>query len=435
MRCTSAYAPSPVCTPTRYALLTGRHPWAKDAAPGILAGDAALTIKPGTPTLPSLLKPAGYRSACIGKWHLGLGRGEVVDFNAEIRPGPLEVGFDRFFGMAATGDRVPSVFISDHRVVNLDPADPIRVSYGKPVGDEPTGATHPQLQRYRGLRGHSGTIINGIARIGTMQGGAAARFVDEQLTDTLLAEAQAFIMASAGQPFLLYFAMHEPHVPRAPHPRFVGSSGCGLRGDQIVQLDWTVGELLATLDRQGIADDTLVIFTSDNGGELEDGYEDGSAAAAAATATLPAYLPNGPFRGGKYEVYEGGVRMPFLARWPRRVAAGSTSDALIGIVDLPATICAAAGVPLPEAAAPDAFDQLPVLTGAAPAVREWIALHGRALRRGALKAIQPKKGDWQLYDLAADPSEQRDLAHERPDELKALREELLRVNAAKRTRP
>ncbi len=233
LRFTDAHAPSAVCTPTRYALMTGQYAWRHPPAARILSGVAPLCIPRGTVTLPSLLRDAGYATGCVGKWHLGLGGKDGPDFNAEIKPGPREVGFDYSFIIPATGDRVPCVYVENGRVVGLDPKDPIRVRYGAPVGDEPTGAKDPELLTLKPSHGHADTIVNGISRIGFMAGGRAARWKDEDMADELTRRAVAFVEKNKGRPFFLYFATHDVHVPRAPHPRFRGKSGCGVRGDVI----------------------------------------------------------------------------------------------------------------------------------------------------------------------------------------------------------
>src|SRR5215207_481357 len=240
LRFTDAHAASATCTPSRYAMLTGEYAW-RQKGTGVLPGDAALIIKPGRTTLASIMKAAGYTTGAVGKWHLGLGEGNV-DWNAEIKPGPLEIGFDYSFLMAATGDRVPCVFVENRGVFGLDLADPIQVNYRSKVGNEPTGLANPDLLRMKPSHGHNQTIINGISRIGFMSGGKVARWKDEDMSDTFTQRAVAFLERSKEKPFFLYFGAHEPHVPRVPHPRFVGKSGCGLRGDAIQQFDWSVGE-------------------------------------------------------------------------------------------------------------------------------------------------------------------------------------------------
>ena len=274
VRFTDAHSSSATCTPSRYSLLTGQYAWRKKGT-RVLPGDAALILEPGRPTLASLFKEAGYSTACIGKWHLGLGRGDL-DWNGEIRPGPLEVGFDYSFIIPATGDRVPCVYVENHRVAGLDPSDPIRVSYREPIPGEPTGRTHPELLKVKYSSGHNAAIVNGISRIGHMSGGKAARWVDEEMAATLVSKALAFIERSRRNRFFLYFSTHDIHVPRAPHKQFVGTTGCGVRCEAIAQLDWCVGRILDTLERFGLTRNTLVLFTSDNGPVVDDGYADGS---------------------------------------------------------------------------------------------------------------------------------------------------------------
>jgi arylsulfatase A-like enzyme len=422
LRFTDAHATSATCTPSRYALLTGQYPWRKKGT-GILPGNAALIIEPGRATLPGILKKAGYRTGAVGKWHLGLGGPGGPDWNGDIRPGPLEIGFDYSFIMAATGDRVPCVFIENHGVVGLDPKDPIQVSYDQPVGNEPTGKEHPELLKLRAKNGHDQTIINGIGRIGYMSGGKAARWVDQDMADTLTRKAVGFIEQSASQPFFLYFATHDPHVPRVPHPRFVGKSGCGVRGDVIVEFDWCVGEVLATLERLKLSSNTVVIVTSDNGPVVTDGYDDGAA------ENLNGHRPAGPLRGGKYTIYEGGTRVPFILRWPGRVKPGS-SDALVCLVDLSASFAALTGQKLGVGDAPDSRDVLGALLGEAPAGRDKLVEHDGfnvlGFRDGPWKFIQPHRGPAgrqrpaELYDLATDLGEARNLRTNRTDKAEEL---------------
>ncbi len=386
LRFRDAHSTSATCTPARFALLTGMYPWRK-AGTGILPGDAALIIPPGTATLSSILQKAGYRTGAIGKWHLGLGGKGGPDWNAEIKPGPLDIGFDYCFIMPATGDRVPCVYVENRRVVGLDPADPIRVSFGQPVGTEPTGRDHPELLKMHPSHGHDQTIINGISRIGYMSGGKSARWVDEDMADTLTRKAIAFIETNQSKPFFLYFASHDPHVPRVPHPRFVGKSGCGVRGDVIVQFDWCVGEILDTLDRLKLADRTLVILSSDNGPVVDDGYKDGAA------ENLKGHKPAGPLRGGKYSIFEGGTRVPFIVRWPGRVQPG-VSDALISQVDLLASFAHLAGQSVPTGNAPDSQNMLAALLGKDRVGRSQLVEHAGvlALRDGTWKYIEPSRG-------------------------------------------
>ncbi len=344
LRFTDAHAAAATCTPSRYAMLTGEYAWRKPGT-GVLPGNAALIVEPGRPTLAGVFQRAGYATGVVGKWHLGLGPAGGPDWNSEIRPGPLEVGFDSAFIMAATGDRVPTVYVENRRVVGLDPADPIAVSYAKPLGDAPTGRGNPALLKIHPSHGHDQTIVNGISRIGYMTGGKTALWKDEEMADVFTGKATAFIEQHRDRPFFLYFAPHDPHVPRVPHPRFAGATTMGPRGDAIAQLDWSVGEVLSTLDRLNLARDTLVLFTSDNGPVIDDGYRD------QAVEKLGDHAPAGPFRGGKYSSFEGGTRVPFVIRWPARVKP-AVSDALVSQVDLIASFAALVGSPLSDRARP-----------------------------------------------------------------------------------
>jgi arylsulfatase A-like enzyme len=442
LRFTDGHSASATCTPTRYALITGEYPWRRKGT-GILTGVAGLIVEPGRTTLPSMLQKAGYATASVGKWHLGLGTGPT-DYNGEIKPGPLDVGFDTCFLIPATGDRVPCVYVEDRRVVGLDPADPIRVSYGAKIGDEPTGKDQPEMLVVKNSHGHDNTIVNGVGRIGFMAGGRAARWKDEDMADTITRKAVAFIEKNRDRPFFLYFATHDIHVPRVPHPRYKSSSLCGVRGDVIQQFDGCVGELTAALDRLGIAENTLVVVTSDNGPVVDDGYADG------AVKDLNGHAPAGPLRGGKYSIYEGGTRMPFLVRWPARVKPG-ISDALVCQVDFLASFAALVGQALPDDAGPDSINVLPALLGESKRGRETLVEHsaGTALREGTWKFVPKEKkgakakagdaaedeGGGELYNLAEDLGEEKNVAARHPDRVKAMAERLRTIRDAGRSRP
>ena len=223
-RFTDAHTSSAMCSPTRYSLLTGKYAFRhQPVAKGVLSGVAPLVIGENQLTLAKILSQIGYVTGLVGKWHLGLGN-IAPDFNSDVKPGPLEIGFQYFFGLPATGDRVPCVFVENHRVVGLDPADPIRVSYGTKVGTEPTGKENPNLlTKMKPSQGHDGTIVGGISRIGFMTGGKKALWVDEDIADTFTKKAIAFIENNKDRPFFLYFATHDVHVPRVPHPRYRGT--------------------------------------------------------------------------------------------------------------------------------------------------------------------------------------------------------------------
>jgi arylsulfatase A-like enzyme len=429
IRFSNAHASAATCTPSRYALLTGEYAW-RQPGTDILDGNANLIIAPGRTTLASLMRSAGYATAAIGKWHLGLGA-SAIDWNAEIGPGAAEVGFDYSFLIPATGDRVPCVYVENGRVVGLDPADPIEVSYDHPVGDDPTGRSNPELLELQPSSGHDGTIVNGISRIGYMAGGHAARWVDEDMADALVAKTVAFIESHASRPFFVYLATHGIHVPRVPHPRFAGATALGPRGDAIVELDASVGEVMQTLDRLGLTEQTLVVFTSDNGPILDDGYQD------QAVELVDGHKPAGPLRGGKYSIYDGGTRVPFVVSWPGRLAPGR-SAALASQLDLLASFAALTGQPLAAADGPDSFDQLSALLGQDGAGRDHLVEQAGLLSliEGRWKYIEPGgSGSPQLYDLTADIGEQRDLAAEQPDLVAGMAARLAELRQSGRSRP
>ncbi|HVJ03829.1 MAG TPA: arylsulfatase [Sphingomonas sp.] len=456
-RFVNAHAPSATCTPSRYAMLTGDYAW-RASGTQILPGDAPALIRPGHFTLPEMLRRAGYATGLVGKWHLGLGDGKV-DWNGEIAPGPLDIGFDYGFFMPATLDRVPTVLIENRRVVNLDPADPIRVDYHDKIGDEPTGTEHPEMLKFGADPEHSNTIVNGISRIGYMTGGHKARWKDEELSDVLLGKAVDFISARKDRPFFLYYAVNEPHVPRAPNPRFVGKSGMGPRGDAILQLDWTVGELMRKLEELGVAEDTLIIFSSDNGPILFDGYQD------QAVELAGKHRPSGPFTSGKYAIYEGGTRVPLITCWPGKVAAGRVSTALVDHVDFLASLASLLRQPLPLDGALDSFDMLAPLMGSTDRGRDHVVedtklmvTTGSKVAGSGARILALRAGDWklirgsvepqefhgnpigtrphhQLYNLARDPAERFDLAAKEPARVHRMAAWLDKIERDGRSRP
>ncbi len=244
----NGYATSATCTPSRYGILTGVYPWRnKDAK--ILPGTAPLLISTEQETIAKVFQSKGYETAVIGKWHLGLGTGNV-NWNAHISPGPNEVGFDYSHIMAATQDRVPTVYIENGNVVGLDPKDPIEVNYHKNFPGEPTAIENPELLKMKWHHGHNNSIVNGIPRIGFMKGGQSAKWSDVDMADHFLAKATTYVKEHKNKPFFLYYALQEPHVPRTPHPRFVGKSGMGPRGDVILEADWIIGQFVASLEAE-----------------------------------------------------------------------------------------------------------------------------------------------------------------------------------------
>ncbi len=448
-RFTDAHSPASTCTPTRRALMSGVYSWRQQPGSSIAPGDAALSIKTGSATIASILKKAGYRTGAVGKWHIGLGPEGGPDWNGEIKPGPRELGYDYHFIMAATGDRVPTVFIENSHVVGLDPADPIKVNYAKKIGNEPTGAENPDLLKLKHTHGHDMTIVNGVGRIGWMTGGKAARWKDEDMADTFTGKALKFIEESKSGPFFLYFATHNIHVPRVPNPRFKGSSPVGTRGDSIHELDDSVGKVLAKLDELKLADNTLLIFTSDNGGVMDDGYED--------VGSFD-YNPNAPLNGHKGTVFEGGHRVPFIARWPGKIKPATESNALIALLDFPRTFAALTGADLPPDACPDSINVLPALLGESKTARENFVGHtggtkgpfgfrsgnwklitagpagyganatrrGGAANGGSAKS-QPQAAGVQLYDLSTDLGETKNLAASNPGKLKEMQDLLAKI--------
>ena len=430
---TDAHSSAATCTPSRYSLLTGSYAFRNNAA--VLSGDAPLIIDTDMETLPSMLQKAGYRTGVVGKWHLGLGNGEV-DWSKRISPGPKEIGFDYSFLIPATGDRVPCIFVEDQQVVGLDPDDPIEVSYDNEIGGYPLGSEHPELLKVHPSSGHDQAIINGISRIGYMKGGEMALWKDEDFPFILTDKAKKFIGQQRDAPFFLYWAFHDIHVPRVPHERFVGQSTMGPRGDAIAQMDWCVGQIIEYVEELGLSENTLIIFTSDNGPVLDDGYVD------QAKELLGDHQPAGPFSGGKYSMLEAGTRMPTITHWPGTIEPG-ISSALLSQVDLLASIAKLVNVKVDPTMAPDSEDHLDAWLGKTNKGREYMLEEGFsfALRMGDWKYIEPMSGkpkSWlknkgvrtglinepQLYHLAEDTSEIKNLSLQYPDKLETMRKKL-----------
>jgi len=430
LRFTNAHASSATCTPSRYSLLTGEYAWRKEGT-SIAQGDAALIISTDVETLPSMLQKAGYTTGVVGKWHLGLGSEGGPDWNGVLKPGPAEIGFDYSFLIPATGDRVPCVYTENDRVVGLNPNDSIQVSFSHPVGNEPTGKDHPELLKMRPSSGHDMTIVNGISRKGYMSGGKSALWKDEDMADVITEKAKTFIKENKGHPFFLYFSTHDIHVPRVPHQRFVGKSGMGPRGDVILQLDWCVGEIVKTLEQLGLRENTLVIFTSDNGPVVDDGYQD------QAVEKLNGHTPSGQLRGGKYSAFEAGTRVPFIVSWPSKVKVATVSNVLISQIDLFASLACLTGQAIASCAASDSYNSLPELLGKSNESRDFVIEHAKSLSiiKENWKYIEPshfpsydKHTDIelgnapisQLYDLSVDLGEKVNLAERYPEKVKEL---------------
>ncbi|WP_299581741.1 sulfatase family protein [uncultured Sunxiuqinia sp.] len=427
----NGYATSATCTPSRYSLLTGQYPW-RNAKAQVLSGDAPFLIDTEQPTLPKILKNAGYRTAVVGKWHLGMGDG-YVDWNETIKLNPNAIGFDYSYVMAATNDRVPNVYVENGDVVGLDKTDSLKVSYKKNFEGEPTGKANPELLKVMYSHGHDMSINNGISRIGYQKGGKSAQWIDENMADTFLVRAQQFVKQRSDNPFFLFYALHQPHVPRVPHPRFVGTTGMGPRGDVIAEADWCVGEFLKTLEQEGLMENTLIVFSSDNGPVLDDGYLDESA------EKVGDHTPAGPLRGGKYSLYDAGTRVPFMVMWKDKIKPG-VSDAIISQVDLVASLSKLTGQTVPQT---DSEDMLDVLLGHSQKGRESVVIEGlyhrTAFRKGDWILIPAYEGtkkvrwgvdnetgfgyDTQLYNITDDVAQQNDLAKQMPEKVNELMEE------------
>jgi arylsulfatase A-like enzyme len=443
---TDAHSTASTCTPSRYSLLTGRYAFRNNAA--ILPGDAPLLIEPNSYTIPSMLRKAGYKTGVVGKWHLGLGDGNI-DWNKAVKPGPLEIGFDYSFILPSTGDRVPSVYLENHHVVNLKPTDePLLVDYSAKLDGYPNGIDNPELLRQKADLQHSNTIVNGISRIGYMQGGESALWVDEDFPQVLTQKAQNFIAESKGSPFFLFFPYHDIHVPRLPHKQFAGKSGLGPRGDVILQMDWVTGQMIDYLEKAGIANNTLIIFTSDNGPVLNDGYEDQS------EGVEKAYNPSGPYRGGKYSAYEAGTRVPMIIHWPGKTTKG-TSNTPISQIDFYASLASLVGQNLGNDEAIDSENNLAALFDHTKGGSKYMLEESftTQIRCGKWKYIEPfnttkkipefmkNKGVeggfeyyHQLYDLDKDEIEKNNLAKSNPALITQLQNEIDRLRSkTKRT--
>lgn len=424
---TNGYATSATSTPSRYALFTGMYPWKNDGAK-ILPGDAPLLIDVNQFTLPKMMKQAGYSTAAIGKWHLGMGTGKT-DWNKKVTPGANEIGFDYSFLIAATVDRVPTVYIKNGYVDNLDPKDPIYVNYNKNFEGEPTAFTNPEMLKMKWSHGHNNYIMNGIPRIGFQKGGKNAYWVDEDMAQVLVNEVDAFLEEKQNEPFFLYYGLHQPHVPRTPNSKFVGKSGMGPRGDAILEADWCIQELLANLDKRHLLENTIIIFSSDNGPVLNDGYYDN------AVELLGNHKPASNLRGGKYSLFDAGTRVPFFVYWKAAIKP-KVSNALVCQMDILASLSALLKQPLKGNF--DSQNILPALLGKSKKGRTELVVEANgkmALRYKNWALIPPYKGperndtgnelgnlpEYGLYNLSNDVGQQNNVASKETAKLKKMK--------------
>ncbi len=427
----NGYSTSATSTPSRYAMFTGMYPW-KNKNAKILPGDAPLLIPTDVPTLPKMMQQAGYKTAAIGKWHLGMGNGNV-DWNQTVTPGANQIGFDYSCLIAATNDRVPTVYVENGNVVGLDPNDPIEVNYKKNFEGEPTAITNPEMLKMTWHHGHNNSIVNGIPRIGYMKGGEKAKWVDEDMADYFVDKVKTFLTESKDEPFFLYYGLHQPHVPRTPHSRFVGATDMGPRGDAIVEADWCVGELIKNLDKLGLLENTLIVYSSDNGPVLQDGYNDD------ATERIGDHKPAGGLRGGKYSLYDAGTHVPFMTYWKGTIKP-LRSNALVCQMDLYASIAQLIGQEAPKGL--DSENLIAAFMGDTQQGRTELVLEaqGKLAFRNQQYAIIPPYGgpltnetgnelgnynEWALYDLVNDRSQEENIADKDPAELDKLKEQFL----------
>lgn len=442
-RFTDAHACASTSTPSRYGFLTGEYPFRRSGT-DVAAGNAAMVIRPDRYTMADMFRSAGYATAAIGKWHLGLGsRTAEQDWNGTLDLTPADLGFDYSCIMAATADRVPCVFIENGRVRNFDPSAPIEVSYRENFKGEPTGKSHPELLRLKPSHGHDMSIVNGISRIGYMKGGGKALWKDENIADSIVAYALRWMgeeqdtarQHQAARPFFMYLCTNDVHVPRWPHERFRGKSPMGLRGEAIMQLDWTVGRIMEGLRDLGIADNTLILLTSDNGPVLDDGYADDAERLAGT------HKPGGPWRGGKYSAFEAGSAVPFIVSWPAGgVPRGRVSRSLVSLIDGIRSLAPVAGATLDDTLACDSKDFSATWLGHSEEERPYVLSmsynRGVSIRTKAWKYIPPMKGpamvpwgpkietgfasEGQLYDMRNAASERRNVIDANPLEAKQL---------------
>ena len=439
LRFTDAHCSAATCSPSRFSMLTGIYGFRANVR--ILAPNAPLAIPVDTYTLADLFKEAGYQTAVIGKWHLGLGSKEApADWNGLVKPGPLEIGFDYSFLLPSTNDRVPCVYLENYMVVNHDPNDPIFVGFSPEEVNRPGSSSYPNgrenrqaMTYYQSSHGHNNSVINGIGRIGFMSGGKAALWDDETMADVFVDKARDYIRTNKNAPFFLFFSSQDIHVPRAPHPRFQKKTKLGYRGDAMVQFDWCVGQIIAALKTSDILENTIVIFSSDNGPTYDDGYVDGSTVKTSKADNDQGHYAAGPFRGGKYQIYEGGTRVPLIISWPNIIVPGST-NALVNQIDFIHSFATFLDLDLPKDAALDSRNTIDAFFGRSDQGLPYMleeAVNAVAIRKDKWKYIEfhaskyrPNPGPAELYDLSTDIAEVNNVIAEHPQVAKSLRKQL-----------
>jgi arylsulfatase A len=413
MRFTDAHSPSSVCTPTRYGLLTGRYAWRTQLKKGVLQGYSPALIEPGRETIASLLKKRGYRTGGFGKWHLGLGTAAKTDYAAEFRPSPNDYGFDEYFGIPASLDMPPYLYFRNRRTV-----------------EQPTATIADNGEVKRGPFWRGGPI--------------APSFKMDQVIPECTRRACEFLEQSS-TPAFVYLALTGPHTPWVPSAKYKDRSKAGLYGDFVEEVDGAIGQVMETLARTGKEKNTLLIVTSDNGAtwELRDAKE------------AAGHMANANWRGQKADIQEAGHRIPFLVRWPGRVAPRSLSTQTVCLTDVFATVAGAVGQPLAKDMAEDSFSLLPELEGRQKGpLRPGIVHHSStglfSVRQGDWKLVlgrgsggftepveilvRPGEPEGELYNLKDDPHEDNDLYQDRPEVVARLTALLDKWKAAGRSR-
>ena len=434
VRFTDAHACASTSTPSRYSLLTGEYCFRRPGT-DIATGDAGMIIRPEQYTLADMFRSRGYRTAAIGKWHLGLGSETgKQNWNKKLDVGLDAIGFDYYYIMAATADRVPCVYIENGEVVNYDASAPISVSYSQNFAGQPTGASNPELlTKLKSSHGHNQAIVNGIGRIGYMKGGGKALWRDEDIADSIIVSATRFIEQNKDEPFFMYLCTNDVHVPRMPNERFRGKSPMGLRGEAILQFDYTIGKVTSALKELGLSDNTLLIITSDNGPVLDDGYQD------QAVELAGDHKPGGPWRGGKYSAFEAGTAVPFIVSWAGHTPKGKVSNALVSHIDYMATLGALIGAERPLNAGNDSQNHLSTWLGQDDEPRPYVAAMAQnrtlTLRTAQYKYIEPSNGGAlqgdtkietgynsspQLYDISSNQGETNNVYNTRPTAARQL---------------